>query len=98
MQRFMCLHTVPPGSITEDQVFQITTAAQNDPVVRGYRSFLNLSEGKMICILEAPDAKSLAQWFDKMNLPYDNITAVEWEGERGEVRNVQLAGAGQARG
>jgi hypothetical protein len=38
--------------------------------------------------MEAPDQKSLAAWFKKMNVPCDNITAVELEGERGVVKDA----------
>ena len=61
---------------------------QNDERVKGYRSFMNLSEGKAVCILEANDAHEVADWFDKMNMPYDEITEVELEGERGTICEV----------
>ena len=96
MQRFMCLHTVPPGVITVDQMCQLMEAGQHDSVIRGYRNFINLSAGKAVCIIEAPDAESIANWFQSMNLPYDSITLVEWEGDRGEVHDVRLVAAGQS--
>ena len=37
MPKFMCLHTLPGNSMTRAQAEQIGKAAQNDPVVRGYR-------------------------------------------------------------
>ena len=42
------------GGLTCDQVDQFAAAAQEDPQVRGYRSFMNLSKGKIICVMEAP--------------------------------------------
>ncbi len=42
--------------------------AQQDSVVRGYRSFVNLSEGKAVCVLEAPDMETVAAWFEKMKM------------------------------
>ena len=49
MQKFMSTHTMPAGAMQREQVTQLAQAAQNDPVVRPYRSFLNLSEGK-VCL------------------------------------------------
>jgi hypothetical protein len=56
--------------------------------VRPYRSFLNLSEGKVVCIMEAPDKQALAAWFQKMKMPCDYITPVELEGEHGVVKEA----------
>ena len=63
-------------------------AAQNDPVVRPYRSFLNLAEGKVFCIMEAPSKDALAAWFKKMQMPTDSVTPVEYEGECGAIQRV----------
>ena len=85
MPRFMCTHTVPPNSITRQQVDQLTQAAQHDPVVQGYHSYMNLTEGKAMCIFEAPSKEAMARWFEKMNLPYDDITQIELEGDKGTI-------------
>ena len=74
--------------LTREQINQLAQAAQNDPVVRPYRSFLNLSEGKVFCIMEAPSKDALAAWFQKMQMPCDYITPVELEGERGVVKEA----------
>jgi hypothetical protein len=71
-----------------EQVDQLAQAAQKDPVVRPYRSFLNLAEGKVLCVMEAPNKEALASWFTKMKMPCDYITPVELEGERGTVKNA----------
>ena len=94
MARFLCLHTLPANSITRQQVEQITQAAQRDPVIKGVRSFISASEGKVACIMESPDKQSLSNWYKKMDLPVDSICQVEFEGDRG---NVQVLGtqAGQ---
>jgi hypothetical protein len=88
MSKFMSSHSVPPGAIKREQVNQLADAARNDPVVHPYRSFLNLSEGKMFCVMEAPDKDTLAAWFRKMEMPCDSITPVELEGVRGMVEEV----------
>jgi hypothetical protein len=85
MQKFMCTHTLPPHGLTIEQVREFARAAQEDPVVRGYRSFLNLSEGKVLCVIEAPDKQALSTWFQRMGLPVDTISPVELEGERGTI-------------
>ena len=85
MSKFMSSHTVPAGAISRDQINQIAQAAQSDPTVKPYRSFMNLSAGKIFCVMEAPDERALASWFEKMQMPCDSITSVELEGERGVV-------------
>jgi len=89
MHKFMCTHTLPAGSMTLDQVCQVADATQHDPDVRGYRSFINLSEGKLCCILEAEDRDKICSWFEKMNIPYDSVVQVEFEGERGVIDDVR---------
>jgi len=88
MPKFMSSHTMPAGALQREQVNQLAQAAQNDPTVQPYRSFLNLSEGKVFCIMEAPDKQALAAWFQKMNMPCDYITPVELEGERGAAKEA----------
>jgi hypothetical protein len=88
MAKFMSAHTMPAGAMKREQVDQMAQAAQNDGTVKPYRSFLNLAEGKVFCVMEAPSKESLAAWFKKMNMPCDYITAVELEGDRGTVKNA----------
>jgi hypothetical protein len=68
-----------------EQVDGLAEAAKNDPVIKPYRSFCNLSEGKIFCVMEAPDKQSLAAWFAKMKVPCDGIAPVELEGDRGNI-------------
>ncbi len=88
MAKFMCNHTLPAGKFTADQLRQIAQAAQQDADVKGYRSFANLAEGKVVCVMEATTKDTLAAWFRKMGLPFDSITPVELEGERGSIRAI----------
>ena len=81
----MCTHTIPPGALSAAQLNQFAQAAQQDPTVKGYRSFANLAEGKAVCVMEAPTKEAVAAWFTKMNMPFDSITKVELEGERGNI-------------
>jgi hypothetical protein len=86
MAKFMCTHTVPPGKFTSEQIQQFAQAAQQDPTVKGYRSFANLAEGKAVCVMEAATKEAVATWFQKMGMPYDSITKVELEGDRGSIQ------------
>jgi hypothetical protein len=85
MAKFMCTHTIPPGTITADQIREFAEAAQQDANVKGYRSFANLAEGKAVCVMEASSKDEVAAWFTKMGMPFDSITNVELEGERGTI-------------
>ena len=88
MSKFMSVHTLPPGGFSRKQLDKLAQAAQQDPTVQGYRSFVNLSEGKALCVFEAPSQESMAEWFQKMGMPYDSITRVELEGDRGLIEDV----------
>jgi hypothetical protein len=88
MPKFMSSHTMPAGALKREQVKQLAQAAQSDATVRPYRSFLNLTDGKVFCIMEAPSREALATWFQKMKMPCDYITPVELEGERGLVKEA----------
>jgi hypothetical protein len=85
MPKFMSSHTMPAGAMNREHVEQMAKAAQSDPIVKPYRSFLNLAEGKVCCVMEAPDMEALAAWFGKMQMPCDYIMPVELEGERGAI-------------
>jgi hypothetical protein len=88
MPKFMSSHTLPAGAMKKVQVNQMAKAAQNDPVVKPYRSFLNLSDGKVVCIMEAPTKDALSAWFKKMNMPCDYIAPVELEGDCGAIKEA----------
>ena len=88
MPKFMGIHTLPPGGMTRQQINQMAQAAQQDPVVKGYRSFCSLAEGQAVCILEAPNKQAAADWFQKMGMPTDSVTALELEGERGTIKEA----------
>jgi hypothetical protein len=88
MPKFMSSHTMPAGAMKREQVNQMAQAAQSDATVHPYRSFLNLSEGKVFCVMEAPSKEALAAWFKNMKMPCDYITPVELEGDRGVVKDA----------
>jgi hypothetical protein len=88
MAKFMCTHTLPPGKFTSDQLELFAKAAQRDLNIKGYRSFVNLAEGKAVCVMEAADKDAIATWFKRMGMPVDNITKVELEGDRGTIQAV----------
>ncbi len=83
MQRYLCIHTFGPGTMTRQQVEQFSHTAQQDREVRGLHSYVNLSEGKAACIFEADSKSALDAFFKKMRMPVDSITAIEMEGDQG---------------
>ena len=85
MSKFMSTHTITPGRLSADQLRQFATVAQQDPI-KGYRSFANLEEGKAMCVIEGPNKEAVASWFTKMGMPFDEITKVELEGDRGDIK------------
>ena len=88
MPKFMSSHSVPAGAMTREQVDKMAQAAQADGTVKPYRSFLNLAEGKVFCVMEAPSKETLAAWFKKMSMPCDHITQVELEGDCGAINKA----------
>jgi uncharacterized protein DUF4242 len=88
MAKFMSSHTMPAGAMRREQVDQMAAAARADGTVKPYRSFLNLSEGKVFCVMEAPSADALQAWFRKMQMPCDYVTPVELEGDCGAVKDA----------
>jgi hypothetical protein len=88
MAKFMSSHTMPAGALRREQVDQMAQAAQADPTVKPYRSFLNLSEGRIFCVMEAPSADALLAWFKQMRMPCDFVTPVELEGDCGVVKDA----------
>lgn len=89
MRKYFSAHTVPPGVLSYELVCQVAEAGQQETEVRGYRSFFNLSEGKVWCIVEANDRETVAAWFDKMHIPYDSIDLLELEGDRGTIEDLR---------
>ena len=82
--KYMVYHPLEAGMTREDYE-RISASLPKNSDIKGLRSFFNLSEGKGVCILEAPSKDRLAAWFKKNNLAYDTILEVELEGEAGRV-------------
>ena len=87
MAKFMIIHQLPEGTNSKD-VEQVIKAAQEQKTVKGYRSFINISQGKAVCVYEADDKQAIADWFTKNSLPFESITQLELEEERGIVHKV----------
>ncbi|KKL84791.1 hypothetical protein LCGC14_1961210 [marine sediment metagenome] len=88
--RFLVTHPLEPD-VTREKVIEVLRAAQADPCIKGYRSFLSLSEFKGVCVFDAPDRDSLVKWLESNKLPYEDIWTVELEGEHGELVEVPIA-------
>ena len=89
MNRYMSTHTFPAGAYTYDQVCQLADAAQRERNIRGYRSFLNLTEGKIWCVMEAESEGAVVAWFEKMGIEHDGIWPVEIEGDCGTMTDLR---------
>lgn len=89
MPKFMAVHTFPANSMTVEQCRQIGRAGQNDPVIRGDRSYISLSEGKALCIVDASKREDVEEWCRKMNMPFDCVCEVEIVGERGWMTELE---------
>jgi hypothetical protein len=85
MPKFLCIHTMPPKSMTFQQACDFAQLTQRDPVVKGLRSAGNLTEGKVACVLESPAKQDLVNFFRKNHMPFDSITELEFEGESGTL-------------
>ena len=96
MPRFLGIHTFPANAFTYDQVCQLGRAAQEDSVVKAYRSFISLSGGRAACLIDAPDQSAVVGWFAKMGMPTDAVVEVEVEGEQGIMHELHGATAGAA--
>ncbi len=88
---FMSIHTLPPGGFTAERIQEIAALGQNDPLVRGYRSFHSLAEGRIVWLLTAPDRRTVEEWCRKVGLPLDGVTELELEGFVGTVRPVHTS-------
>lgn len=88
MLKFMVIHAMQPGSMTREQAIELDQTAQEESSIKGYRSFVNLSEGKAFCIYEAPDRQALTDWLESRKIPYESVTEVEYEGQRGILIEV----------
>ena len=80
--RFLCYHTLPAGMTIED-LRRVSEQSQKDAEVHGIRSYMSLSTGKAVCVIEAVSKEKIEEFFRKNNLPYDDIVAIEVEGEHG---------------
>ena len=88
MPKFLSIHTLPPGEFSLEQIEEIAARGQNDPDVRGYRSFHSLAEGRIVWILDAPNKEAVYAWCEKMGLPIDGVTQLELEGHVGVIRDA----------
>ncbi len=92
--RYVVVHKMPAG-MTRDDFIRLQKESQGDPNIKGIRSFINLSESKGVCILDAPDKNALANWFKNKGVSYDSIFEVELESERGKLVDLPVeVGAG----
>ena len=88
MPTFMAIHKMPPKALSLDQVRALSRMAQQDPVVKGRRSYGNLNEGCLVCVLDAPSRADVANFFEKNRVPFESITQVEFEGDGKQINAI----------
>ncbi len=88
MARFICSHRLPAGVMKDHIMTMFADAAQEATNVRGYRSFMNLTEGRIFCVVDAVDEATVQAWFEKMRMPTDEIVRVEIEGDQGHLNTL----------
>jgi hypothetical protein len=89
MKRFLVFHKVPSEMLTPEKIKEMGSAMRDDPEIKGYRSFINATEGRGVCVFDAPDSDALGRWLSNLGLPYDSIMEVEIEGERGQFTDLR---------
>jgi hydrogenase maturation factor len=82
-----------PAGMTIEDLRRVSEQSQNETEVHGVRSYMNLSEGKAVCIIEAASKEKVEEFFRKNNLPYDDIVAIEVEGEHGVWTDLRVTEA-----
>ena len=87
--RFLVAHSLEAG-ISRDKAVEMLRSVATDPDIRSYRSFLNLADGKGICLFDAPDRDRLIRWLDDNKLPYDYVWTVDFEAEHGEMIDITM--------
>ena len=80
--RFLCYHKLAAGMTVED-LRRTSERARKDSEVHGIHSYMNLSSGHAVCIIEATSKEKIEEFFRKNSLPYEDIVAIEVEGEHG---------------
>ena len=90
MAKFLVYHTLPTD-LTFDQLEQMAEGAHADPNVKAYRAFLNLSKGKGVCAWEGPNSQGVAARLRELEIPFDDIIAIEAEGDGVTVQKVETS-------
>ncbi len=87
MPIYMTIIRLPKSDpLTPERVIEIARMGQEDPQVRGYRSFHSLTEGQIVWLLDAPSREAVTTWCARMELPMEGITELELEGHVGVLR------------
>ena len=98
MPIFMTIHDIPKDEITAERVNAIALAGQSSRLVRGYRSFHSLHDGRIVWLLEARSRSDVQAWCDEVGLPLTGITTVDMEGHIGVLRSVPVTLPNQLKG
>ena len=86
--RFCTLHTWP--GLTRATMEQLRRALRHDPDVRLIRILGGLSEGRLVCVVDAFDRDLVPRWFQQRGYPLDAVFPVEVEGDHGSIHEVAM--------
>ena len=87
MSKFLVYHTLPTD-LSFEQLEQMAPGTQTNPDTRACRSFFSLAKGKGICIWEASDSESVASRLRELQIPFDDVMALDVEGEGAALQKV----------
>jgi len=90
--RFLVIHPLEAGT-TRERLMEMASSAP--PEIKGLHSYVNLSEGKAVCVFDAPDRPFVLRWLDEQHIAYEAVWPVEVECKEGEFIELPL-GVGTA--
>jgi len=88
--RFLVEHPMEAGC-TRESVEEMRRNATVDPDIKWYRTFLNLGEGRGVCLFDAPDRDRLIKWLGDNDMRYDRLYPIELEYAGGEIVELPTA-------
>ena len=85
MARFITYHNAPGVNLDtlEDLRQKVNDVAKSQPETIYYRSWVNLSKGKIMSECDALDSASLRRWFNDLGLPVVEISEMDLIGQAG---------------
>jgi len=79
--RFLVVHSLEPGT-TRERLIEISKTMPAE--IKHVCSFINMAEGKAVCVLRAPTQEAITGWLDAHDIRYEAVWPVEMECSEGE--------------